>query len=160
MNHLQGQGMQIKVDTLNHPAVIKLLKEHMDDMTATSPPESVHALSQEALQEPGTILWTSWRDNKLLGCAAIKPISNSHAELKSMRTVAEARNQGVASALLLHIIEQLKSDGYQQLSLETGSMSFFKPARELYKKFGFKYCSPFAHYQPDPNSNFMTLELG
>ena len=160
LNHLQGQGMQIKVDKLSHPAVAKLLEEHIDDMNATSPPESVHALNREELQHPDTIFWTSWKENELLGCAAIKPISDSHIELKSMRTIAEARNKGVASALLLHIIVQVKNDGYQRISLETGSMSFFKPARELYKKFGFKYCSPFANYQPDPNSNFMTLELG
>ena len=159
LNRLQGQGMQIKVDKLNHPKVIKLLEEHMEDMNATSPPESVHALDQKELQQQGTIVWTSWKEDELLGCAAIKPISDSHVELKSMRTAEKARNQGVASALLSHIIDQMKNDGYQRISLETGSMSFFKPARELYKKFGFKYCSPFANYQPDPNSNFMTLEL-
>lgn len=151
--------MNIKIDQLEHPDVIKLLEEHLADMNATSPPESVHALDTSALKATEVTFWTSWQDEQLLGCAAIKELSPTHAELKSMRTTPAARNQGVASNLLSFAIEQAKLRGYQRISLETGSMSFFKPARELYKKYGFEYCSPFADYQPDPNSNFMTLEL-
>jgi putative acetyltransferase len=49
--------------------------------------------------------------------------------------------------------------GYRRLSLETGSMAYFEPARSLYRKFGFQTCLPFAHYCDDPNSVFMTREL-
>lgn len=45
------------------------------------------------------------------------------------------------------------------LSLETGSMEAFAPAQRLYESFGFIRCDPFADYQPDPDSVFMTLEL-
>ncbi|USD34918.1 MULTISPECIES: GNAT family N-acetyltransferase [Vibrio] len=151
--------MDIKTDQLDHPEVIKLLKEHLADMNATSPPESVHALDTSALKATNVTFWTCWKDEQLLGCAAIKALSATHAELKSMRTTPAARNQGIASSLLSFAIDQAKLRGYQRISLETGSMSFFKPARELYTKFGFEYCSPFADYQPDPNSRFMTLEL-
>ncbi|MFP3344409.1 hypothetical protein R0J87_18095 [Halomonas sp. SIMBA_159] len=46
-----------------------------------------------------------------------------------------------------------------QISLETGSMTFFEPARRLHAKFGFEYCGPFGRYLPDPNSCFMQLQL-
>jgi putative acetyltransferase len=49
--------------------------------------------------------------------------------------------------------------GFTRLSLETGSYEFFLPARKLYEKFGFHYCEPFADYQSDPNSVFMTRHL-
>jgi putative acetyltransferase len=49
--------------------------------------------------------------------------------------------------------------GYARLSLETGAEEFFLPARKLYEKFGFDYCQPFAEYQPDPFSVFMTRKL-
>ena len=65
----------------------------------------------------------------------------------------------MASRLLSHIISDEKSKGYHTLSLETGSMLFFEPARKLYEKFGFKYCAPFASYVEDQNSVFMSLEL-
>jgi putative acetyltransferase len=49
--------------------------------------------------------------------------------------------------------------GYRRLSLETGATEFFAPARALYEKFDFTYCAPFADYQEDPNSAFMTRLL-
>ena len=62
--------------------------------------------------------------------------------------------------MLGHIIAVARTRGYGRLSLETGSMAGFEPARALYERFGFRYCGPFADYAPDPNSVFMTLELG
>lgn len=44
--------MQIEVETLEAQDVITLLEEHMADMHATSPPESIHALDVAALQAP------------------------------------------------------------------------------------------------------------
>ena len=52
-----------------------------------------------------------------------------------------------------------RARGYRRLSLETGSMAAFAPARALYERFGFAYCAPFADYRDDPNSVFMTLAL-
>ncbi|MFM9879644.1 MAG: hypothetical protein ACKVOO_04445 [Burkholderiaceae bacterium] len=49
--------------------------------------------------------------------------------------------------------------GYQRLSLETGSAAAFAPARQLYSRYGFTECGPFAGYVLDPYSVFMTKEL-
>ena len=151
--------MNIEVDKLERAEVIALLEEHLQDMYATSPPESVHALDLDRLKAPEVTFWTGWREKQLLGCAAIKELDEQHAELKSMRTTPSARGQGVASQLLIHVIEQAKQKGLRRLSLETGSMEFFEPARLLYEKHGFVYCKPFGDYELDPNSQFMTLEL-
>ncbi|UTZ34172.1 GNAT family N-acetyltransferase [Vibrio campbellii] len=151
--------MNIEVDNLERAEVIALLEEHLQDMYATSPPESVHALDLDRLKAPEVTFWTGWREKQLLGCAAIKELDEQHAELKSMRTMPSARGQGVASQLLIHVIDQAKQRGLRRLSLETGSMEFFEPARLLYEKHGFVYCEPFGDYELDPNSQFMTLEL-
>ncbi|MGR5068282.1 MULTISPECIES: GNAT family N-acetyltransferase [Vibrio] len=151
--------MKIEVDNLERSEVIALLEEHLQDMYATSPPESVHALDLDKLKTAEVTFWTGWKDEELLGCVAIKKLDEQHAELKSMRTTPAARNQGVGSQLLIHVIEQAKLKGVTRLSLETGSMAFFRPARTLYEKHGFIYCEPFADYEFDPNSQFMTLEL-
>ncbi len=50
--------------------------------------------------------------------------------------------------------------GYHRVSLETGSMAAFAPARSLYARAGFVECDPFADYVPSPNSRFMTLSVG
>lgn len=95
----------------------------------------------------------------MIGCGALKKLDDSHAEIKSMRVLARLRGKQVASRLLSHMISQATLKGYQKLSLETGSMAFFNPARKLYEKFGFKHCAPFANYKKDPNSVFMSMEL-
>ncbi|EMD77964.1 acetyltransferase [Vibrio diabolicus E0666] len=151
--------MRIEIDNLERPQVIALLEEHLQDMYATSPPESVHALDVSKLKLPSITFWTGWDGEQLLGCVAMSQLEDGHAELKSMRTTPSARKQGVASRLLNHVIEQAKHQGIQRLSLETGSMAFFEPAHRLYKKHGFAYCEQFGDYQPDPNSRFMTLAL-
>ncbi|EGQ8524501.1 TPA: GNAT family N-acetyltransferase [Vibrio parahaemolyticus] len=151
--------MRIEIDNLERQQVLALLEEHLQDMYATSPPESVHALDVSKLKLPSITFWTGWDGEQLLGCVAISQLEDGHAELKSMRTTPSARKQGVASRLLNHVIEQAKHQGIQRLSLETGSMAFFEPAHRLYEKHGFVYCEPFGDYQPDPNSRFMTLAL-
>jgi len=76
-----------------------------------------------------------------------------------MRTAAAHLRKGVASKILEHIIEEAKRRSYTRLSLETGSMEAFAPARALYTSFGFVICEPFADYVPDPYSVFMTRAL-
>ena len=73
-----------------------------------------------------------------------------------MRTSSSCRRRGVASRLLEHLIQEAASRGYHRLSLETGAMPFFEPARTLYRKFGFEQCGPFSTYKEDRNSVFFT----
>ena len=151
--------MDIRIDDLTGGEVIQLLEEHLQDMYATSPPESVHALDVEALKSTQITFYSGWEEQTLLGCVAIKSLNDKHAELKSMRTSTHARNQGVASRLLAHALEQASAKGFKTVSLETGSQAFFQPARSLYEKYGFQYCGPFADYDEDPNSRFMSKSL-
>jgi putative acetyltransferase len=151
--------MDIKIDNLESGDVLQLLQEHMQDMLATSPAESVHALDVPALKAPSITFFSAREGGQLLGCVAIKELSTANAELKSMRTHSHARNTGVASTLLEHILVVAKKRGYVSLSLETGSMAFFKPARKLYQKYGFTPCEPFSNYLSDPNSTFMSIDL-
>ncbi|MFB2802412.1 GNAT family N-acetyltransferase [Shewanella seohaensis] len=151
--------MKIILDDLKGPEIAALLTEHLEDMRATSPPESVHALDLDGLRQPNIRFWTLWDGRNLAGCGALKWLDAEHAEIKSMRTAATYKQQGIASKVLQHLINDAKAAGVQRLSLETGSMAFFNPARRLYCKFGFEICSPFDGYQLDPNSVFMTKKI-
>ena len=77
-----------------------------------------------------------------------------------MHTAEAARRRGVASAMLRHIIAASRERGLTRLSLETGSFGYFAPAVALYKASGFTECPPFGSYRPDPNSLFLTREIG
>ena len=151
--------MNIKIDDLKGSEIYELLQEHLRSMALHSPPESVHALDIEALRKPEITFWTVWESGELLGCGALKELDAQHAEIKSMRTASLHLRKGVAKNLLNHMLEEAKRRGYNRLSLETGSMEAFEPARKLYAGFGFTYCKPFADYVEDPYSVFMTREL-
>ncbi|MED2974538.1 GNAT family N-acetyltransferase [Fictibacillus sp. B-59209] len=151
--------MEIKADNLTGPEIARLIGEHLQGMELHSPPESRHALNLEGLRKPDITFWSAWEDGELLGCGALKELDRQHGEIKSMRTSAVHLRKGVAKRMLQHIMEEAKRRGYRRLSLETGSMKAFEPARSLYASFGFQYCEPFADYIEDPNSAFMTKEL-
>lgn len=151
--------MEIRVDDLTGTAIVQLLHEHLRDMAKVSPQESCHALDLDDLQKPDVTFWSTWNGSDLAGCGALKEINEYHAEIKSMRTVDAYLRKGVASKMLRHLIEEAKYRAYRRVSLETGSMAYFEPARKLYSSFGFEYCGPFGSYVDDPNSVFMTLEI-
>ncbi|MGG0657494.1 GNAT family N-acetyltransferase [Rummeliibacillus pycnus] len=151
--------MDIIVDYLSGAEVGELIGGHLQNMTFHSPPESIHALSLEELKKPEITFWSAWEQDELVGCGALKKLDSRHGEIKSMKTSPHHLRKGVAKQILQHIIEEAKICGYKRLSLETGSMAAFAPARHLYEKFGFQYCKPFADYKEDPNSVFMTKEL-
>ena len=149
--------MQIVVDDLSGPQVARFLEEHVEEMRSITPsPDSKHALDLDDLRKPEITFWSVMDGATLVGCGAIQRLDASHAEVKSMRTAPARRRDGIASMLLEHIITEAERMGFTRLSLETGSYEFFLPARKLYEKFGFEYCEPFASYEPDPNSVFMT----
>ena len=143
----------IRPGDLADERVIRLLTDHLADMFATSPAESVHALDVSGLSAPGVTFWTVADGDEL------KELDPEHGELKSMRTDAAARGRGLGALLLEHVLDESARRGYRRVSLETGSQEFFRPARRLYEKYGFRECGPFADYVLDANSVFMTLEL-
>ena len=150
----------IQRDDLTGPEIRALLEEHLRSMYELSPPESVHAFDVGKLQQPDVTFWSVWSGVELVGCGALRELDYRHGEIKSMRTVGAHRRKGVARAVVSHIIEEARRRSYERLSLETGSMKAFEPAQRLYESFGFVRCPPFGDYREDPNSVFMTRELG
>ncbi len=152
-------GYEIRVDDLGGPEIAVLLQEHLDSMATISPPESCHALDVDELRKPDATVWCVWHGSELAGCGALKELSDTHAEVKSMKTAEAHLRRGVAAKLLEHMLDAARVRGYRRLSLETGSQVEFIPARTLYKRYGFEECGPFADYHEDPNSVFMTKAL-
>ncbi len=152
-------AMEIRLDSLERPEVINLLEEHLACMARISPPGSCHVMNVARLRGPDVTFWSLWDGGRLAGCGALKEIDPTHGEVKSMRTARPYLRQGVARRLLLHILTEARRRRYRRLSLETGSMPYFEPARNLYRQAGFLECEPFAEYRPDPNSVFFTREI-
>lgn len=151
--------VSIDIDSPLRDDVRRLLDEHLLDMAATSPAESVHTLDHSALAQPGITFWTARESGELLGSAALKDLNAGQGEIKSMRTAPAARGRGVAGLLLTRVIAEARRSGFGEVLLETGSDEFFAPARRLYLRHGFLYCPPFGDYKEDPHSVYMRLEL-
>ena len=152
--------LRIELDDLSRPPVIALLEEHLRNMYEVTPPDKVFAFDASKLKAPEISFWTAWDDEVLLGCAALKELSPTQGEIKSMRTPSALRRTGAGRALLNHIIEVGRSRGYRALYLETGRQSAFVPAQTLYGSAGFERCGPFGSYSENGNSVFMSLSLG
>jgi putative acetyltransferase len=149
----------IRVDDLTDPRVLALLEEHLAGMHAVTPAEHVHALDVSALRAPGITFFTAWDGAALLGCGALKELSPTHGEIKSMRTPAALRRRGAGRAILAHILGEARRRGYTRVSLETGTHPAFDAAQTLYRSVGFQPTGPFGDYRPSPDNMFMTLEL-
>jgi len=145
---------------LDDPRVVALLHTHVTRARAETAPGSAHALDLSALRAPDITFWSAWEGDEVVGVGALKRLSAEHGEIKSMHTAETARGRGVGSALLRQIMTSARARGMSRLSLETGSWAYFLPARALYARHGFVECPPFGEYREDPNSVFMTLELG
>ncbi len=159
MQNAPAISLEIRLDDLRGSEIAELLNEHLRCMTSVSPPESCHALNLEELRDAKVTFWSAWCGSDLAGCGALQEHDATHAEIKSMRTAYAYQRKGLASQMLRHLMHEAQRRGYRRLSLETGSMEYFEPARRLYASFGFEYCAPFASYVEDPNSVFMSLEL-
>jgi len=150
---------EIGVDDPRAADVSDLLRRHLAFAFAHTPPEHVHALDVDALLDPAVTFFGFRAAGRLLAVGALRQLDRRHAELKSMHTAAEARGRGIGRAMLGHLIEVARQRGCDRVSLETGSMPAFAPARALYASVGFQPCAPFGDYQPSATSAFLTLTL-
>lgn len=142
------------------PDLELLFQRHTADMHADTPPESIHMMDKSALAAPGIRFFVLRDQGAPLAMGAFKRIDDSHAEIKSMHVLTEARGRGLSRRMLDHLVAEARADGIRRLSLETGVQPTFVAARALYARNGFDECPPFEGYALDPNSVFMTRRLG
>lgn len=149
----------IREDSPTREPALNLIKAHLEHSVLHSPLTSIHTLDVTSLTAPDITFWTIWAGSSIAGCGALKELDRRHGELKSMHTAQCYRGKGVGSRMAAKIVDEARRRGYDRLSLETGSMEAYAAARALYGRFGFEECPPFADYQIDPNSVYMTLNL-
>lgn len=151
--------MEIRLDDLSSQQVQDLLAAHLAGMQENSPPDSVYALDLSGLKVPSVSVWTAWDGDQLMGVGALKQLSPSAGEIKSMRTDPRHLRKGVGQAILNHIISVAQQRGYRRLSLETGSGPEFEAALRLYRKRGFENGEPFGDYVASVFNQFLHLNL-
>ena len=136
--------------------VNELLKKHFIELRAASPEGSAHVLDIPGLKVSSIKFWSLWKNEKLIGCGALKFLDNDHGEFKSIRVHNNFRKKGYGIKVINHLIYEAQKLNIKKLSIETGAGDFFIPARKLFDKCGFEICEPFAHYSKDINSIYLT----
>ena len=141
------------------PDALVLLEAHLAFARSCTPEGHVHALDVSGLQTPDVLFRGARRDSDLLAVGALRDLGEGHFEVKSMHTSEAARGRGLARAMLEHLVALAEERGGTRVSLETGTMDAFAPARGLYAAFGFTACEPFGDGWSNPNSVCMTRTL-
>ncbi len=137
-----------------------LFERHTAAMHEDTPPESIHMMDASELAIPEVAFFVAREAGRALAMGAFKRLSGTHGEIKSMHVLAEARGKGLSRTMLARIEAEARAAGLTRLSLETGVQPSFAAARALYETAGYRVCGPFEGYWDDPNSLFMTKDLG
>ena len=140
----------------DNPEVNELLTKHFIELRIASPEGSAHVLDIPGLKVSSIKFWSLWEDENLMGCGALKFLSEDHGEFKSIRVHDNFRNKGNGTKVMKYLIDKAKKLKIKRISIETGAGKFFEPARKLFKKCNFELCEPFAHYKEDENSIYLT----
>lgn len=151
--------MRVGKASLTDSQVRDLLEAHQRNMFEISPPGTSFALDLSGLSGPTISLFGAWEGDTLMAVGALNRLSDTEAEIKSMRTHADHLGKGAAQAVLNLILETARADGVERLSLETGTSDDFMPAVKLYLKNGFERGEAFADYSNGPHNQCYHLDL-
>ena len=86
--------MNIACGGLDNLRVQTLLTHHVDTARTETAPGSAHALDLKDLRSVDVTFWSAWDGAHLLGVGALKRLSSTHGEIKSMHTSKHDDGQG------------------------------------------------------------------
>jgi putative acetyltransferase len=152
-------NVELTQESTSDIEVGSVIRAHLDFCYGATPAEGVFAMSAEALESGDVTLLGIRVDGSLRGICALKRLNDDHAELKSMHVLTSARGLGLARQLLDHAMATARAQGYRRISLETGNIDAFEPARALYRQAGFVVIPAFGDYVDVSTSVCMTRIL-
>ena len=88
-----------------------------------------------ASQQPGAAFVVAWREDKPVGCGALRPFATGIAEIKRMYVGEEYRGMGIAKRILSTLEEVAARNGNHTVCLETGIRQ--PEAIALYERAGY-----------------------
>ena len=92
------------------------------------------------------------------GCGALREFDRTTAEVRRMYVRPEHRRKHVGHAILAHLIDSAREQGYERIILETGNKQ--GPAISFYESYGFGPIEPFGEHVNDVTSRCYELHIG
>jgi ribosomal protein S18 acetylase RimI-like enzyme len=94
--------------------------------------------------------------DEMVGCVALRRITDRICEMKRLYTKPYVRGTGVGRCLVRAIIDAAHRIGYEKMRLDT--VPSMQAARRLYASVGFEEIEPY-RYNPIGGATFMELDL-
>ena len=122
----------------------------------------LQGFAEELEQLPGVYgpprgrLLIAWREERAVGCVALRVLEPGIGEMKRLYVRPEARGMGLGRQLASAIVERARADGYRSMVLDT--LRSMVEARVIYRSLGFVQRPPY-YANPQPDVAFMELRL-
>ena len=115
---------RVAEESYDGPGAQELVPQYVAEIRAMYPdwtPDVPPRLTPEDVEPPKGRWLVAYRDSKPVGCAALKRLDPTTAEIKRVYVAPEARGRGVARALLARLEEIARDFGYTTLRMDTGA---------------------------------------
>jgi GNAT superfamily N-acetyltransferase len=153
--------VEIRPTRFRAPVAQQLIAAAQDELTQRYGSGDANPIESVQFDPPEGIFLVAWLDGNPVGCAGWRTYSHFRvngelaeagergtedvAEIKRMFVVPEARNAGVASALLAALENSAREAGMKRMILETGLAQ--PEAMALYEKLGYSRIPNYGYYR-------------
>jgi GNAT superfamily N-acetyltransferase len=96
------------------------------------------------------------RAGAVVGCGAVRRLSESACEMKRLYVISDRRGEGVGRMIVGALVDRARSLGYRSMLLDT--LPAMKRAQALYASFGFAQTAPY-RYNPMAGATYWKLDL-
>ncbi len=153
MRDLPSPTLSLKVEraSVSSRDALRLMKRmcaEIDELYGNPPASTPFDLA--GMDAPGAVFVVARASGRAVGCAALRPLEATTAEVKRMYVVPAARKQGLAREIMRSLEEIARECGFSAIWLETGQRQ--PGAIRLYESLGYKRIAAYGDYKDDPVS--------
>lgn len=139
------------------PGILALMDAQQSELEARYQKIDPDRFDPATLKKPRCATFAVFDGEIAVACGAIKPMSETCAEVKRMYTAPSHRGRGLAARILRRLLARASDLGFNRVHLTTGSLQ--PDAIAMYAKAGFQRTPPYGVSITDIHANCFELDL-